>query len=99
MGAQTPTPTGETQQLQQRGEGAPTTITIDPTTRAALATAMSEALDLGHDYLGTEHLLLGILNHPDTLAGQVLTSAGVTLDAARDTVRQLLEQIIRERTG
>lgn len=85
--------------LRQTGEGAPAVIPVEPATRTALAKALSEAVGLGHNYIGTEHLLLGILNDPNSDASQTLATAGITLDAARDTVRQILEEIVRNRTA
>jgi hypothetical protein len=85
--------------LRQTGNGAPTVIPVEPATRAALAKALSEAVGLGHNYIGTEHLLLGILNDPNSDASQTLATAGVTLDAARDTLRQIVEEIVRNRTA
>ena len=62
------------------------------TTRAkkVIELAMSEARNLGHDYVGTEHLLLGILRDEKGIAAQILTYAGVTEGAARAEVRRLL---------
>jgi DNA-binding transcriptional regulator YhcF (GntR family) len=52
--------------------------------------ATSEAHDLTHSYVGTEHLLLGLLREEKGAAAQVLVSAGVNLDAARaETLRVL----------
>jgi ATP-dependent Clp protease ATP-binding subunit ClpC len=42
-----------------------------------------------HNYVGTEHLLLGLLRDPETIAAQVLTSLGLNLDTARDVIREL----------
>lgn len=44
---------------------------------------MSEARDLNHAYVGTEHLLIGMLREAKGIAAQVLHDAGVTLDGAR----------------
>jgi len=85
--------------LQETGDGAPAVIPVEPATRAALAKALSEAIGLGHNYIGTEHLLLGILHGPDSDASLALATAGVTLDAARDTLRQIIEEIVRNRTA
>lgn len=52
--------------------------------------AVEEARSLGHHYLGTEHLLLGLLREEEGLASEVLRKSGVTLDKAREVVRQLL---------
>ncbi len=48
--------------------------------RAAVALAEEEAVALGHDYIGTEHLLLGLAGTEDGVAGRVLASFGVTRD-------------------
>jgi hypothetical protein len=85
--------------IQQTGTGAPVVIPVEPATRTAMGKALSEAIGLGHNYIGTEHLLLGILNDPNTEASQALTSAGVTLDAARDALRRIVEEIVRNRTA
>ena len=51
--------------------------------KKVLELAMSEARELNHSYVGTEHLLLGLLREEKGIAAQVLTEAGVNLDAAR----------------
>ena len=51
---------------------------------------MSEARELNHTYVGTEHLLLGLLREEKGIAAQVLTDAGVNLDAARAETLRLL---------
>jgi len=52
--------------------------------------AMSEARALNHAYVGTEHLLLGVVREEKGIGAQVLTDAGVTLEAARSEVFRLL---------
>ncbi|TQS21404.1 Clp protease N-terminal domain-containing protein [Microbispora sp. KK1-11] len=84
--------------LRQTGDGAPVVIPVEPATRTALGKALSEAVGLGHNYIGTEHLLLGILNDPNSEASQALATAGVTLDAAREALRRIVEEIVRNRT-
>ena len=49
-----------------------------PRAGAAVRAAADEARALGHDYVGTEHLLLGLLTPPESVAAQVLVEAGVT---------------------
>jgi len=71
--------------------GSPSTITgpeLPYTNRAkkVLELAMSESRELSHPYVGTEHLLLGLLREEKGIAAQVLTGAGVTLDKARAEV-------------
>jgi ATP-dependent Clp protease ATP-binding subunit ClpC len=51
--------------------------------RIVLALAQADARDLGHDYLGTEHLLLGLLREGDGVGGRVLADLGVTLPQVR----------------
>ena len=58
--------------------------------RRTFAYAEQEARTLGHTYIGTEHVLLGILNEPASVAGQVLIEAGITEDVARAEALQLL---------
>ena len=49
-----------------------------------------EAQRLGHDYLGCEHLLLGILAHEDDVAAKILTAHGVTLEGARRRIAEII---------
>jgi ATP-dependent Clp protease ATP-binding subunit ClpC len=58
--------------------------------KKVLELAMSEARDLTHNYVGTEHLLLGLLREEKGIAAQVLTDAGINLDAARTETLRLL---------
>src|SRR5512144_1805461 len=58
--------------------------------KKVLELAMSEARELNHSYVGTEHLLLGLLREEKGIAGQVLTDAGVNLEAARAETLRLL---------
>ena len=52
--------------------------------------AMSEAHELNHSYVGTEHLLLGLLRESKGIAAQVLNSLGVTIDEARGETQKVL---------
>jgi excisionase family DNA binding protein len=54
--------------------------------------AVQEAQSLGHHYIGTEHLLLGLLREGGEPGGQVLRKSGVTLEKARAIVKQLLAE-------
>ena len=58
--------------------------------KKVLELAMAEARDLSHSYVGTEHLLLGLLREEKGIAAQVLTDAGVNLEAARSETLRLL---------
>jgi excisionase family DNA binding protein len=54
--------------------------------------AVQEARGFDHHYLGTEHLLLGLLREEEGLGGQVLRQAGVTLEETRELIKQLLAE-------
>src|SRR5262245_31591159 len=75
------------------GRAGPTTGPDLPYTSRAkkvLELAMSEARELNHSYVGTEHLLLGLLREEKGIAAQVLTDAGLTLEKAREEVLRIL---------
>lgn len=55
--------------------------------RRVLVLATEEARLLGHNFVGTEHLLLGVIRKGDGLGAQALASLGISLDAVRDKVR------------
>ena len=58
--------------------------------RRVIVLAQQEARLLGHGYIGTEHLLLGLLADGGGTAAQALESLGVTLEAAREQVREMV---------
>jgi ATP-dependent Clp protease ATP-binding subunit ClpC len=58
--------------------------------KKVLELAMAEARELNHSYVGTEHLLLGLLREEKGIAAQVLTDAGVNLEQARAETLRLL---------
>jgi ATP-dependent Clp protease ATP-binding subunit ClpC len=53
--------------------------------------AREEALRLGHDFIGTEHLLLGIVRLGDGLAVQILTNLGCDLDEIRESIEEMVD--------
>ena len=58
--------------------------------KASIELAVQEARSLGHHYIGTEHLLLGLLREEAGMASQILLKSGVTFDKARKLVKQVL---------
>src|SRR5687767_5485085 len=58
--------------------------------KRALELSMSQARELNHSYVGSEHLLLGIIAEEKGIAAQVLLQAGATFDAARAETLRLL---------
>ena len=61
-----------------------------PRSKKALEVALREALGLGHNYIGTEHLLLALLRMEEGVAYQVLVGEGITADAVRAKVVEVL---------
>jgi hypothetical protein len=60
-----------------------------------LRLSLAEALRLGHNYIGTEHLLLALIQERDGVAGQVLAAAGADLGRVRAEVVRLLAEYQR----
>jgi ATP-dependent Clp protease ATP-binding subunit ClpC len=58
--------------------------------RRVVVLAQQEARTLDHNYIGTEHILLGLIREGDGIAARVIESAGLTLDAARAEVEALI---------
>ena len=67
--------------------------------KKVLELAMMEARELNHSYVGTEHLLLGLLREEKGIAAQVLTDAGVTLEQSRAETLRLLGSDLPPTTG
>jgi hypothetical protein len=63
---------------------------MSPATKAALTETLDAALGLGHNYVGTEHLLLGILRLPDDPTAQLLVGLGVTGEKAVEEIDKAL---------
>lgn len=74
-------------------------IELSPGARAAVEMARSEASRLHHDYVGTEHLLLGLLRDGEGPAFVTLSGAGVTLASARQEVVALMNESTPELPG
>ena len=65
-------------------------IPFTPRAKRVFELSLREALQLGHNYIGTEHLLLGLLKEGEGVAAQVLTKQGADLSQVRQTVIQML---------
>jgi ATP-dependent Clp protease ATP-binding subunit ClpC len=75
------------------GEGRempPGHIPFTPRAKKVLELSLREALQLGHNYIGTEHILLGLIREGEGVAAQVLKELGADFDRVRQTVIQLL---------
>jgi len=65
-------------------------IPFTPRAKKVLELSLREALQLGHNYIGTEHILLGLIREGDGVAAQVLQQLGAELQKVRQTAIQLL---------
>ncbi|MGW7005614.1 Clp protease N-terminal domain-containing protein [Streptomyces sp. NPDC054933] len=77
-------------------ESVPERLKFTRGAKKTLQLALREALHLGHNYIGTEHILLGLLRNEDEIGAQVLIGLGVTRDATEQWVRTALEEIHRK---
>ncbi|GAA0503289.1 ATP-dependent protease ATP-binding subunit ClpC [Salinibacillus aidingensis] len=80
----------EVEQLIGKGEKANQTIHYTPRAKKVIELSMDEARKLGHSYVGTEHILLGLIREGEGVAARVLNNLGVSLNKARQQVLQLL---------
>ena len=65
-------------------------LPFTPRAKKVLELSMEEASQLSHNYIGTEHLLLGLIRENEGIAAQVLTNLGVKLDEVREEVLEFL---------
>jgi ATP-dependent Clp protease ATP-binding subunit ClpC len=79
--------------ISGRGERPSTGETgLTPRAKRVIELAIDEARQLGHNYIGTEHLLLGLLREGEGVAAGVLDSLSITLERARNETMQVLSQ-------
>ena len=74
-------------------------IPFTPRAKKVLELSLREALQLGHNYIGTEHILLGLIREGEGVAAQVLQKLGADLNRVRQTVIQLLSGYTRSTGG
>ena len=80
----------EVEELIGRGTDANGSIHYTPRAKKVTELSMDEARKLGHSYVGTEHILLGLIREGEGVAARVLNNLGVSLNKARQQVLQLL---------
>jgi ATP-dependent Clp protease ATP-binding subunit ClpC len=79
------------QEIIGQGQQQPTGhIPFTPRAKKVLELSLREALQLGHNYIGTEHILLGLIREGEGVAAQVLVKLGADLNRVRQQVIQLL---------
>ncbi|MGG2972123.1 ATP-dependent protease ATP-binding subunit ClpC [Geobacillus stearothermophilus] len=80
----------EVESLIGRGNEVSHTLHYTPRAKKVIELSMDEARKLGHSYVGTEHILLGLIREGEGVAARVLNNLGVSLNKARQQVLQLL---------
>ncbi|MGH2737449.1 MAG: Clp protease N-terminal domain-containing protein, partial [Actinomycetota bacterium] len=81
----------QVEEIIGQGQSAPTGhIPFTPRAKKVLELSLREALQLGHNYIGTEHILLGLIHEGEGVAAQVLQKLGADLNRVRQQVIQLL---------
>src|SRR3954468_174879 len=93
MGVQLPKVRSAVEFIIGRGDQAPTgDIGLTPRAKKVIELAVDEARRLNHHYIGTEHLLLGLVREGEGIAAGVLESLGVNLEKVRAQVMQVVSQ-------
>ena len=81
----------DVRQLAGAGQGSPANqIPFTPRAKKTLELSLRAALEMGHNYIGTEHILLGLLAEGDGKAAQVLVAAGADARRVREQVTRIL---------
>jgi ATP-dependent Clp protease ATP-binding subunit ClpC len=80
-----------------RGQHTPSGhIPFTPKAKKVLEESLRESVHLDHHYIGTEHILLGLIREGDGVAAQVLSGLGADLDRTREQVIRLLDEYRRQ---
>jgi hypothetical protein len=84
----------QVEEIIGQGQSAPTGhIPFTPRAKKVLELSLREALQLGHNYIGTEHILLGLIREGEGVAAQVLVKLGGSLGQVRAKVIQVLSEV------
>jgi ATP-dependent Clp protease ATP-binding subunit ClpC len=90
----------EVEKQLPRGDARPNQdMTLTPRAKRVIDLAYDEARNLNNNYIGTEHLLLGLIREGDGLAGRVLAKLGVELEKARQQVMGLQDNDTQTKSG
>src|SRR3954451_18649858 len=85
--------------IGQGGSSPSGRIPFTPRAKKVLELSLREAFQLGHNYIGTEHILLGLIREGEGVAAQVLVKLGADLSRVRQQVIQLLRGHARSQEG
>jgi ATP-dependent Clp protease ATP-binding subunit ClpC len=88
----------QVEEIIGRGQAPPPPrhIPFTPRAKRVLELSLSESRALGHSYIGTEHILLGLIREGEGVAAQVLSGLGADLDGAREQATRLLDEYRRQ---
>jgi hypothetical protein len=75
----------------------PEHIPFGPDCKTVLNLTLRHALRLGHNYIGTEHILLGLLDDPESAGARILTDLGATMEATDAWIQARIAEILAER--
>jgi len=90
----------QVEEIIGQGQAAPTGhIPFTPRAKKVLELSLREALQLGHNYIGTEHILLGLIREGEGVAAQVLQKLGADQNRVRQQVTQLLPEHAEKAEG
>jgi ATP-dependent Clp protease ATP-binding subunit ClpC len=90
LGVSTDKVQAEVEKIIGMGQGQVSTMTYTPRAKKVIELSIDEARKLSHTYVGTEHILLGLIREGEGVAARVLANMGVSLNKARQQVLQLL---------
>lgn len=80
----------EEEKIIGRGKGTPTEIPLTPKAKKVMELSLEESQRLGHNYIGTEHLLLGLLHEREGLGAKILQNLGVDLQNLEQRLRKAM---------
>jgi hypothetical protein len=86
-------------ELSPPSSDVPANVAFTPNARRLLGLTLREALQLEHNYIGTEHILLAVLSEPDSAASRQLRGAGIGPDATRRWIEARLADLARRRAA
>ena len=91
MGVDADTVRSQVEQMVEKGQGPVVQeVTLTPRAKRVLELAIDEARRLNHNYVGTEHILLGLIREGEGIAARVLAASGVELERVRAAVSDVL---------
>jgi ATP-dependent Clp protease ATP-binding subunit ClpC len=90
--------TARSSAVEAAPDGPPTGLRLSSPAATVLKSALDEAISLAHNYIGCEHLLLGMVNETDGIAGEVLRSRGAEPRLVRRAVQALLQGFMYARS-